>query len=179
MKKLLTAAAIIAVTTAPAIAKPKVLAKVDNVVITSEDLNALLETLPPQYDKNDPKIKKELLNYLIEQEILVQEAKKRGIDKDPEVKRQIDNAVKQILATALLNKNISQKEFEVTDKELKGYYEKRKNELKGMDGKPVPFDQIKAFLKAQLIKEKQQKAVEKYINSIKKNHKVEITGDIK
>ncbi len=179
MKKLLTAAAIITVLTAPAIAKTKTLAKVDGVAITSEDLNSLLKTLPPQYDKNDPNVKKELLNFLVEQEILVQEAKKKGIDKDPEVKKQIENTVKQILATALLNKNISQKEIEVTDKELKDYYNKRKKELKGMDGKPVPFEQVKAFLKAQLIKEKQQKAVTSYINSIKKKHKVEIIGEKK
>ncbi|WP_456459873.1 hypothetical protein [Desulfurobacterium sp.] len=174
MKKLLTALTIITVATSPVMAKSKIIAKVDNVEITQQDLNDLLKTLPAQYDKNDPKIRKELIKFLVDQEILVQEAKKEGIDKDPKVKKQIDDAIKQILATALLNKKIPADKIKVTGKELKAFYEKHKNELKGLDGKPVPFNQIKAFLKAQLIKQKEQQAVEEYINSIKKNHKVEI-----
>ncbi|OMH40918.1 peptidylprolyl isomerase [Desulfurobacterium indicum] len=177
MKKLLTALTIITVATTPVMAKSKIIAKVDNVTITQQDLNNLLDSLPTQYDKNDPKVRKELIKFLIDQEILVQEARREGIDKDPKVKKQIENTIKQILATALLNKKIPESKIKVTDKELKAFYEKHKNELKGLDGKPVPFDQIKNFLKAQLIKQKQQQAVEEYINSIKKNHKIEIIGE--
>ncbi|WP_457567245.1 SurA N-terminal domain-containing protein [Desulfurobacterium sp.] len=179
MKKLLTALIIATITASPAMAKPKIIAKVDGTVITEQDLNDLLKTLPAQYDKNDPEIKKELIKFLIDQEILVQEAKKEGLDRDPQVKKEIENAVKQILATALLNRKIPADKIKVTDKELKEFYEKHKNELKGLDGKPVPFDQIKNFLKAQLIKQKQQQAVEDYINSIKKKHTVKIIGEVK
>ncbi len=177
MKKLLTALTIITVATTPAMAKTKIIAKVNNVTITQQDLDNLLDSLPPQYDKNDPKLKKELIKFLIDQEILVQEARKEGIDKDPKVKKQIENAIKQILATALLNKKIPKSKIKVTDKEVKAFYEKHKSEFKGLNGKPVPFNQIKNFLEAQLIKQKQQQAVEEYINSIKKNYNVTITGE--
>ncbi len=161
-------------------AADKVLAKVNGKTITEKDLKQVMETLPPNYKtlENNPTFRKQLLENMVKEELLYQEALKEGVDKDPKVRKEIELMKKRILVQALLRKHIKLHPPEVTDKEAKAFYEKNKERFRDANGKYVPFAQLKPFIIQSLKRQKEQeefrKAVDKYISQIEKHSKVEI-----
>lgn len=96
-------------------------AKVNGKSITLEDLNKKYQQSLQFYQLKAP-TKKGLLDDLIKRELGIQEAKKLGLDRDPEV----IEAMNTVLFNALVSKKLS-KEFEeinVSDSEAKDYYSK-------------------------------------------------------
>lgn len=97
------------------------LAKINNQVITLEDFNKRYQENLKFFQANTP-TKKGVLDDLIKRELAIQEAKKMGLDKDPEV---IDR-MNTVLYHALLDKKLS-KDFDaihVSDDEAKAFYAK-------------------------------------------------------
>ncbi len=95
------------------------LARINNTVITLEEFNKRYKE-STQFYPIKYATKKQLLEDLIKREIGIQEAKRHGIDKDPQV---IDR-INTVLYNALLEKKLI-KEFEaihVSDDEAKDYY---------------------------------------------------------
>src|SRR3989338_6463900 len=78
-----------------------VLAKVGNWTLTREDFQEKLNTLkalfPEEIDVTDPQTKKDILEELIRQELLVQDAESRGIAGEKEIREAIDNSRRTIL----------------------------------------------------------------------------------
>jgi parvulin-like peptidyl-prolyl isomerase len=64
---------------------------------------------------------------LITQEVLVQESRRVGVEKDPAVKRRLEEARRQILVQALIQKLV---ETDVTDEKVKTYYVAHKDEFR-------------------------------------------------
>ncbi|MGD8796119.1 MAG: peptidylprolyl isomerase [Thiohalophilus sp.] len=62
-----------------------------------------------------------LINELVNRELLLQEAKKKGLAKDPEVAFQIEQLKNDVLIQAVISKEV--KDHPVTDKELKKTYD--------------------------------------------------------
>jgi peptidyl-prolyl cis-trans isomerase C len=82
-----------------------VLAKVNGQAIHLSDLKAAAETLPPQARTMPPQqLYPMLLDQLIDAQALLVEAKKTGLDKDPEVQRTMQFAQDRALETSLLSK---------------------------------------------------------------------------
>ena len=97
------------------------LARVNTTVITLEDFNKKYKENLKFFQFRAP-TKEGVLDDIVKRELGVQEAKKEGLDKDPEV---IDR-MNTVLYHALLDKKLS-KEFEaihVTDDEAQAYYAK-------------------------------------------------------
>jgi peptidyl-prolyl cis-trans isomerase C len=98
-----------------------VLAKVNGQPIHASDLKAAAETLPPQARSLPPQqLYPMLLDQLVDAQALVVEAKKTGLDKDPEVQRSMTMAEDRTLASALLNKVVRP---QVTDEAVKARYD--------------------------------------------------------
>jgi parvulin-like peptidyl-prolyl isomerase len=96
-------------------------AKVNGKSITLEELNKRYQQSLQFYQPKTP-TKKGLLDDLIKRELGIQEAKKLGLDRDPEV----IEAMNTVLFNALVSKKLS-KEFEeinVSDSDAKDYYSK-------------------------------------------------------
>ena len=106
------------------------LAKVGNVTITQADFEREMKSLPDFAQKffAGPGGKEKFLDELVKKELLYQEAVKKGLDKDPEFKKKVEDFKKITLITQLLEKEIETKS-KVTDQDAKAYYEKHKNEL--------------------------------------------------
>ncbi len=84
-----------------------VLAKVNDQVIHLSDLKTAAETLPPQARTMPPQqLYPMLLDQLIDAQALLVEAKKTGLDKDPDVQRIMQLAQERALETSLLNKMV-------------------------------------------------------------------------
>ena len=97
------------------------LARVNNTVITLEDFNKKYRENLKFFQFRAP-TKEGVLDDLVKRELGIQEAKREGLDKDPEI---IDR-MNTVLYHALLDKRLS-KEFEaihITDDEAKAYYAK-------------------------------------------------------
>jgi parvulin-like peptidyl-prolyl isomerase len=97
------------------------LARINNAVITVEDFNKKYRENLKFFQFKAP-TKKGVLDDLIKRELGIQEAKKLGLDRDPEVVDRMNT----VLYHALLDKKLS-KDFEtihVTDDEARAFYSK-------------------------------------------------------
>lgn len=99
------------------------LANVNGVSITTEDFKKSVEQIPPQMKAqlSNPEEKKRLLERLVDMELLSQEARKSGIDKDPLYNNEVELAKKEILVNLMVQKMNREK---VTDEAVRSYYAK-------------------------------------------------------
>lgn len=108
----------------------RVLARVGDEVITLGDYAATLERMD-QFDRlryQSPERRKELLDEIIEVELLAQDAKAKGLDKEPETQV----AILQILREALLTEvhRGARLPADIPADEVRAYYEKHRDEYR-------------------------------------------------
>jgi EpsD family peptidyl-prolyl cis-trans isomerase len=82
----------------------QVVAQVNDKEISVHQVNFVQQRTPGLTQEQAPRFRKEVLNRLIEQEILVQQAVKQKLDIDPAVQQQLEAARRDILARAYLEK---------------------------------------------------------------------------
>ncbi|MDD3374199.1 MAG: peptidyl-prolyl cis-trans isomerase [Candidatus Omnitrophica bacterium] len=95
-----------------------------------EKTKGLKEVLP-EYDENDPETKKLVLEELIRQQLLVEAAKKRGIDKKETVVAAIEEFKKTLLVRELAVEIAES--IVVTDQEAKTFYDENQELFKEPD----------------------------------------------
>jgi peptidyl-prolyl cis-trans isomerase C len=102
------------------------LAKVGDTTITVADLadriNRMSKYVRGRYQSLDKK--RAMLDSMVEFEVLAREAQKRGFAKDPEVVRMLQQVMVQRLRQKVVEDQV--KESDITDKEIKEFYEKNK-----------------------------------------------------
>jgi peptidyl-prolyl cis-trans isomerase C len=105
-------------------------AKVGSVTITQDDVEAELKALPEQIQKMfvGAEGMERFVDELVKKEILYQQAKKEGLEKNPEYQKKVEDFKRISLISLLLEKEIESK-AKVTDADLKKYYEAHKAEL--------------------------------------------------
>jgi peptidyl-prolyl cis-trans isomerase C len=114
------------------------LAKVGDSVITQADFDREMKGLPEFVQKmfEGSAGKENFLNELVKRELLYKESLKKGLDKDQEYVKKLDEFKKITLVGLLLQKEIEAK-VKVSDQEVKEYYEKNKEKFS-------PVTQIRA-----------------------------------
>ncbi len=126
-----------------------VLARVDDQAIRAEDIQASLALLPEPARIGMLNNKETLRRYVEEyahKEIIYREALKQGVDKDPEVRRQLAAAERSIVTQRMLEKTLADK-TRVTDDDMKKYFEAHKDEFTAEDRwtlAHIQFDSLKA-----------------------------------
>lgn len=134
----LTASVIIACLTLTACNKDdkaapsQVLAKVNDHEITVMQLNGMLRTVGNAAE--NATVKQSALDFLIDQEVLQQKAVDLKLDRDPDVMQAIEQAKRQILAAAALNK-LQVKPLDPSDADVQKFY----------DGNPALFAQHASY----------------------------------
>lgn len=106
------------------------IAKVGSVTITKDDVDRELKALPEQIQKMfaGPEGMERFVDELVKKEILYQEAKKEGLENNPEYRKKVEDFKRISLISLLLEKEIEAK-AKVNDADLKKYYEDHKAEL--------------------------------------------------
>ncbi len=99
-----------------------VVAKVGTEVIRKSDVTTATNTLPPQTrqmpaDQLMPRV----LEQMIDTQVLAQEARKQGVDKDPAVQRTLREVQQRALVSAFLEKQVGP---QITDAAVKARYDK-------------------------------------------------------
>ncbi len=179
MKKILYPAAAALVTLALAFTgcakkdDSAVIARVNRTTITAADFKRQLEELDPKMQQavaSDPKARKEFLDDLIGIEVVLQEARRQGLDKDPEYKkrqemlkkeldRRIQDDARNELFNGLLKKELADKLTKITpptDEEAKAYYTKNIDKMKTPDGRKLSYKEVEPQLKRRMMAEKQR-----------------------
>jgi len=117
-------------------------AKINGKKITLDDFNVRFEYyLKSKYIQNpemipkaraDMEERKACLKDMINEELVLQEAKKLKIDQKEEVKNLIKLYTKQIILNAYIEEFIGE-DIKVTEEEINKYYNENKSEFKGVD----------------------------------------------
>ncbi|RKY39305.1 MAG: hypothetical protein DRP75_02525 [Candidatus Omnitrophota bacterium] len=111
----------------------KILAQVNAGIITLEEFKRKIKILPENatailgYDVDTLEGEKRFLDDLISRELLVQEAYRRGLDKQEDVQMRLDN-LEDLRKQILVNKLIEdlREEISVSEQEIKEYYDTHK-----------------------------------------------------
>ncbi len=125
MKKILTTLSLAAVVGLNA----GVLATIDNHKITQKDVNMLMQG--PMggmtYDKMPVDAKKQVLDKVIENKLLVLNAKKSGIDKDKKFKEKLEQIKEGLMLNLWMDKEFQK--VKIPDGEAKKYYDKNSDKF--------------------------------------------------
>ncbi len=115
-------------------AQASAVAKVNGVVIPQSRLELMVQANAAQGQPDSPEMRKALRENLITEEIIAQEAKKKGLDKDPEVAMQVEIQQQQVLVRAFQVDYI--KNNAVNDDTLRKEYEILKLQMGDKEYKP-------------------------------------------
>jgi peptidyl-prolyl cis-trans isomerase C len=104
-------------------------ATVNGQPITKAVFEEAVAGVPPQMQSQMATLegREALLDDLVTQEVLVQEGRRIGVEKDAAVKSRMEEARRQILVQSTLQKIV---ETDVTDEKVKAYYESHKDEFR-------------------------------------------------
>lgn len=107
-----------------------VLVRVDDWVVSIDEFNERLEAVKqvaPEFDIENVEIKKQALDELIKQQLLVQEAIAKGADQDKDIKMAVEEFERSLLVRSMIEKIVAN--IEVSDSELMAYYEENKEQM--------------------------------------------------
>ena len=104
-----------------------VLAVVNNEKITSMMLDEKIDDLPEYYQSAAAQHKDEILNDLIVEKLLFEEAKKRKLHKDDDVRSLVEKAVQKILIAKLLEIETSPRKI-FSDEDIQNHYNLNKEQ---------------------------------------------------
>ncbi len=106
-----------------------VLAKVGNWIITVQEFNekiVALKTAMGDFDDKDPKNRAAILDELIRQQLLITEAEQKGLDKDKDVVKAVDEYRKTLMVQQLAKGLVEN--IQATDKDVEAFYNDKENE---------------------------------------------------
>jgi peptidyl-prolyl cis-trans isomerase C len=137
LSKLAAAMLLSVLISVPAIAAEKnkgnAFATVNGVAIPQSTADAFIAEQKAQGAPDSPELKNAVREELIRRELLVQEAKKKGLDKTPAVIAQADLARQAIYIRSFIQEYV--KAHPISEEQLKGDYEKIKAQLGGTEYK--------------------------------------------
>jgi len=106
----------------------EVLATVNGVAIDKSTIDDTFKNRGMSFDKLSQEQKKQILDRLIERELLVEIAKKDGIENDSDYKKNLENLKKDLLIKAWMDKVY--KKTLISDSEANKYYQDNKDKYK-------------------------------------------------
>lgn len=106
-----------------------VIAKISNKFLTIKEFKHKIAKIPSYYQPIVEKNKKKFLDDTIVESLFYEEALRRGIDKDKEVKEIVEDARKKILIAKLIKTEVDDK-IKIDEQEARKLYEERKGSFK-------------------------------------------------
>lgn len=103
-------------------AATQVAAKVNGAEISVHQINAVLAKASGVTSENAPRARKEVLDRLIDQQIAVEQAIAKKLDRNPDILLSIESARRDILARSYLEQ-IASAQPKASDEEIKRYYD--------------------------------------------------------
>ena len=156
----------------------KILAKINDYDLTLDEFQTQLAQ-EARFDKDfkvTKEAKKTFLDQLITKEILIQEAKRRNLDRKEKFIRAIERYWESTLIRDLME--MEQQKIEkrtvVSEEEIKMRY----NEMKKSDTNLPQLDLIRQQISNKIMEDKRQRLLEEWSNQLKKRAKIEINEEL-
>ncbi len=127
LKNVSTLAILGALAINPAFAEEKSVAMVNGVSIPQARVDKIVKNAVAQGQADNPELRKNIRENLISRELLLQEAKAKGLDKQPDVQDQIDTAHQEILINSYLQDYV--KNHPIGDDQVKQEYDTLKAKM--------------------------------------------------
>ena len=109
--------------------KAPYIAKVGDIVITPDQFDAMMDRMPSYMQEIAKKDKVKILQEIIKEDLLYIEAKRKGLEKDAEVKRLLNEAKKKVMVARLLEEEVDSR-LSLTKDEVWAYYEANQDKFK-------------------------------------------------
>lgn len=106
----------------------KVLARVNDEVITQDEFQAKIDRLPPYYRVLAREQKGKFLDELINEKLFLKEAYRSGINRNREVKELIKEAHNKIIVAKFIEEEIN-RSAKISDKDIEDFYNMHKKEF--------------------------------------------------
>ena len=146
----------------------------NNIKITPQELSSAFAKSP--YASSPTKENRKLfLDVYINRKLILNEASKEGLDKDPELLESIQYFWEQALLKLTLNKKMKElaSQVKVSDQEINDYFQKHKSEFPGKN-----MTDAYETIKLQLFIEKQKKTLDDWMNYLRANGKIKIDSKL-
>ena len=150
---------------------PPVAIKIDKIKITTEEFEDAFKN-SPYATENSEASRKEFLNNYVTRLLILKEAEKVGLDKEPSFLKNVQFFWQQSLIKMMLDRKIKELSTRtgVTESEIKTYYDSHKeSEFKDKD-LPSVYDRIKWLL----LNDKQKRSMDAWLNSVRGASRVSI-----
>jgi len=156
----------------------KALAKINDYVLTLDEFQVQLAQ-ELQLDKEfklTKEAKNEFLDQLITKEILIQEAKRRKLDRKEKFIRAIERYWESTLIRDLMEMEGQkiEKRTVVSQEEIEMRYE----EMKNLDENQPPLESIRQKISEKIMEDKKSRMLEEWVNHLKKKAKIEINQEL-
>lgn len=144
-----------------------VLAQFDDHALTVEEFQSRLAAMPPEMraEYAAPAARERLLNDMVRLELLADEAKRRGVDRSPQVKVRVSELVVEEMMNGLFGSE-SAEAAKVTDDEIRRYYDAHAAEFRSPAG-VRPLDDVRTLIRARLAQEKRREAVARFVEDVR------------
>ena len=151
----------------------KIVARIGKREITMSDLENEIQKLPPSVSSQfkDKEKKLEFLKQWVSNELFYDAALRQGYDQDKDVMEGAFQMKKQLMINKLLNQEIP-KDIQISETEIKLYYDAHKDDFKDKD-----IDEVKAEIEAELLRQRQEEAYTKLVYKMMETQKVKIYED--
>jgi FKBP-type peptidyl-prolyl cis-trans isomerase (trigger factor) len=168
-----------------------VIAKVNQTRITVGDLKNQIADLSPEtlhMIATDPKARKSVLDDVIAFELVLQEARRQGLENveftkrqetlRKEMERRIQDEARNELVGSLLRKELADKlSVKPTDAEVKEFYDKYKDKMVTADGRKVGLQEAAPEIRNRLMTMKQRDVYMEYANKLRDKAKITINEE--
>jgi hypothetical protein len=152
----------------------KTLAKINDYTLTLDEFQTQLAQ-EARFDKDfkvTKQAKKAFLDQLITKEILIQEAKRRNLDRKEKFIRAIERYWESTLIRDLME--MEQQKIEQRAVVSQEEIEERYNEMKKSDSNLPQLDSIRQKISKQIMEDKKQRLLKEWSNQLKNRAKIEI-----
>jgi peptidyl-prolyl cis-trans isomerase C len=137
--------------------------------VSRDELRRETERLPQslreQFDS--PAGRRELLASIVDKRLLVQEARRREFQDDPEIHRQVRELEERLIVQKLLGED-ERAAGPATGPELRSYYEAHKSELAQKDHQVPSFEQTKSFIEGKVTAQRKRKAFDDLLGRLRR-----------
>ena len=145
--------------------------KIDNIKISANDYEDAFQN--SSFAASDtPESRKEFLDTFISRMLILRQAQRTGMDKDPEFLKSVERFWQQSLVKMVLDKKIKElsSHVRVDDTEVKSYYQANKNSEFAGQELSVVYDKIKWTI----LNKKQQALLNDWLDSLRVNTKIDM-----
>jgi len=143
-----------------------VVAEIGSRTLTERDVMRDLQRLPPEVRRQfeSPQGKREFLRQVVGRELLYDTALRRGFADDPAIRQQVEQLRRDLMVQKVVEEHLGTQP-EITETEVRLYYEAHKDEFRrGQNGPVSPLEQVRPQVEAAVRQAKQQEALQKLLD---------------